>query len=58
LKLKLSKQQRQRQHLLNLTDASLVCEDEKTLAALQWQLIATPDASIVYFKILLVIMNS
>ena len=33
LNLDLSKPQRQ--HLLNLADALLVCEDEKTLAALQ-----------------------
>ena len=33
------------QHLLNLADALLVCEDEKTLAALQRQFIAAPDAS-------------
>jgi hypothetical protein len=43
LKLKLSKQQRQ--HLLNLTGALLVSEDEKTLDALQRQFIAAPDAS-------------
>jgi len=35
----------QRQHMLNLTDALLVCEDEKTLAALQRQFIEAPDAS-------------
>lgn len=35
----------QRQHMLNLADALLVCEDEKTLAALQRQFIAAPDAS-------------
>jgi len=35
----------QRQHILNLADALLVCEDEKTLAALQRQYIAAPDAS-------------
>jgi|RifCSP13_3_1023840.scaffolds.fasta_scaffold37352_1 hypothetical protein len=35
----------QRQHILNLADALLVCEDEKTLAALQRQFIAAPDAS-------------
>ncbi|RPH73276.1 transposase [bacterium] len=35
----------QRQHLLNLADALLVCEDEKTLAALQRQFIQAPDAS-------------
>jgi len=43
LNLKLSKPQRQ--HLLNLMDALLVCEDEKTLAALQRQFISAPDAS-------------
>lgn len=41
--LKLSKPQRQ--HLLNLMDALLVCEDEKTLAALQRQFISAPDVS-------------
>jgi len=35
----------QRQHLHNLADALLVCEDEKTLAALQRQFITAPDAS-------------
>jgi len=35
----------QRQHVLNLADALLVCEDEKTLAALQRQFIQAPDAS-------------
>jgi len=35
----------QRQHMLNLADALLVCEDEKTLAALQRQFIQAPDAS-------------
>jgi len=43
LDLNLSKPQRQ--HLLNLADALLVCEDEKTLAALQRQFIQAPDAS-------------
>jgi hypothetical protein len=43
LNLKLSKPQRQ--HMLNLMDALLVCEDTKTLAALQRQFIAAPDAS-------------
>lgn len=43
LKLDLSKPQRQ--HILNLADALLVCEDEKTLAALQRQFIEAPDAS-------------
>ena len=35
----------QRQHMLNLADALLVCEDEKTLAALQRQFIEAPYAS-------------
>jgi len=35
----------QRRHLLNLADALLVCEDEKTLAALQRQFVEAPDAS-------------
>ena len=35
----------QRQHMLNLMDGLLVCEDEKTLAALQRQFIEAPDAS-------------
>lgn len=43
LNLDLSKPQRQ--HILNLADALLVCEDEKTLAALQRQFIAAPEAS-------------
>jgi len=43
LNLDLSKPQRQ--HMLNLMDALLVCEDTKTLAALQRQFIAAPDAS-------------
>lgn len=43
LTLKLS--QPQRRHILNLADALLVCEDEKTLAALQRQFITAPDAS-------------
>ena len=43
LNLDLSKPQRQ--HILNLADALLVCEDEKTLAALQLQFIQAPDAS-------------
>src|SRR6266542_1274686 len=37
--------QPQRQHMLNLADALLVCEDEKTLAALQRQFLDAPDAS-------------
>ena len=43
LDLNLSKPQHQ--HILNLVDALLVCEDEKTLAALQRQFIEAPDAS-------------
>jgi hypothetical protein len=35
----------QRQHILNMADALLTCEDEKTLAALQRQFIEAPDAS-------------
>ena len=35
----------QRQHMLNLADALLVCEDDKTLAALQRQFVQAPDAS-------------
>ena len=35
----------QHQHILNLADALLVCEDKKTLAALQRQFIEAPDAS-------------
>jgi hypothetical protein len=37
--------QPQRRHLLNMADALLVCEEEKTLAALQRQFVAAPDAS-------------
>ncbi|HOT93533.1 MAG TPA: hypothetical protein PLN71_18390 [Anaerolineae bacterium] len=37
--------QPQRRHLLNIADALLVCEDEKTLAALQRQFVEAPDAS-------------
>lgn len=37
--------QPQRQHILNLADALLVCQDKKTLAALQRQFIEAPDAS-------------
>jgi len=43
LNLNLSKPQHQ--HILNLADALLVCEDEKTLAGLQRQFLAAPDAS-------------
>lgn len=35
----------QREHLLRLADALLVCEDSKTLAALQRQFLDAPDAS-------------
>ena len=35
----------QRQHVLNLADALLVCEDEEILAALQRQFIQALDAS-------------
>lgn len=35
----------QRQHILNMADALLVCESEKTLAALQRQFVQAPDAS-------------
>lgn len=37
--------QPQRQHLVNLADALLTCEDEKTLAALQRQFVEAPDPS-------------
>lgn len=37
--------QPQRQHMLNLADALLVCEDDKTLAALQRQFLVAPDPS-------------
>jgi hypothetical protein len=43
LDLKLS--QPQRQHIINMADALLVCQDKKTLAALQRQFVAAPDAS-------------
>ncbi len=35
----------QRQHMLNMADALLVCECTKTLAALQRQFVTAPDAS-------------
>ncbi len=35
----------QQQHMLNMADALLVCEDTKTLAALQRQFVQAPDAS-------------
>jgi hypothetical protein len=37
--------QPQRRHIENMADALLVCEDEKTLAGLQRQFVAAPDAS-------------
>jgi hypothetical protein len=43
LNVKLS--QPQRRHILNMADSLLVCEDKKTLAALQRQLVEAPDAS-------------
>lgn len=43
LNIELSKPQRQ--HMLNMADALLVCEDTKTLAALQRQFIEAADAS-------------
>jgi len=43
LNLDLSKPQRQ--HMLNLMDGLLVCEDRKTLAGLRRQFIAAPDVS-------------
>jgi hypothetical protein len=43
--LQLTLSQPQRQHMLNLADALLVCEDEKTLAALQRQFLLAPDPS-------------
>lgn len=43
LNLELSKPQRQ--HIVNMADALLTCEDEKTLAELQRQFLEAPDAS-------------
>jgi len=43
--LQLELSQPQRQHMLNLADALLVCEDDKTLAALQRQFLDAPDPS-------------
>jgi hypothetical protein len=37
--------QPQRRHILNMADALLTCEDTKTLAALQRQLVEAPDPS-------------
>jgi hypothetical protein len=44
-RLGISVSQPQRQHLLRLADGLLVCEDTKTLAALQRQFLDAPDAS-------------
>ena len=44
-RLNLELTQPQRRHILNMADALLVCEDKKTLAALQRQFIEAPDAS-------------
>ncbi len=35
----------QRRHMLNMADALLVCENKKTIAALQRQFVEAPDAS-------------
>ena len=43
--LNLQLSQPQADHLLNMADALLVCEDKKTLAALQRQFVEAPDAS-------------
>lgn len=43
--LQLTLSQPQRQHMLNLADALLVCEDHKTLASLQRQFLDAPDPS-------------
>jgi hypothetical protein len=43
--LELELHQPQGRHILNMADALLVCEDEKTLAALQRQFVEAPDAS-------------
>jgi hypothetical protein len=37
--------QPQHRHILNMVDALLVCEDKKTIAALQRQFVEAPDAS-------------
>jgi hypothetical protein len=37
--------QPQHRHILNMADALLVCEDKKTLAALQRQFVSAPDVS-------------
>lgn len=44
-KLDLGMSQPQSQHILNMADALLTCEDEKTLAQLQRQFLEAPDAS-------------
>lgn len=44
-RLNLDLYQPQHRHMLNMADALLVCEDEKTLAALQRQFVEAPDAS-------------
>ena len=43
--LELTLYQSQHQHILNMADALLVCEEDKTLAALQRQFVEAPDAS-------------
>lgn len=43
--LQVNMSQPQQRHLLNLADALLVCDEKKTLAALQRQFVAAPDAS-------------
>ena len=42
---KLQLSQPQQRHILNMADALLVCEDTKTLAALQRQFVEAPDPS-------------
>jgi hypothetical protein len=43
--LNLELNQAQRQHILNLADGLLVCEETKTLAAMQRQFVTAPDVS-------------
>ena len=43
--LNLQLSQPQRRHVVNMADALLVCEDRKTLAALQRQFVEAPDVS-------------
>ena len=43
--LEVSLSQPQRRHLLKMADALLVCEDKKTIAALQRQFVEAVDAS-------------